>query len=366
MLSMHDGEFVNEYFSHTLTVVNKLRVNKAKIEDVDVIEKILRSMMPRFNHIVCSIEESKDFNVITIDKLQSTLLVHEQRMKPPNVEAFGGRGQVEGNGDARMIIISRDVVFDEEASWDWEMSHKESVLMNLDWGESETLPDATTPAGNNNGSVQRLPKLKYQNDHLCSAYALGKSRKHSHRPKAEDPIQEKLYLLHMDLCEPMRIQSINRRKYILVIVDDYSRKPDLFYLHVFGALCYPTNDGEDFGKLKPKADIGIFVGYAPAKKAFRIYNKRTQMIIGTIHVDFDELTAMASEQFSSGPEPKLLTHGTISSGLVPNIPSSTPYVPPTKNDREILFQPMFNEYFNPPPCVDSHVLAVIAPEPAVS
>ncbi|GJX59581.1 retrovirus-related pol polyprotein from transposon TNT 1-94, partial [Tanacetum coccineum] len=104
-------------------------------------------------------------------------------------------------------------------------------------------------------------------------------------------------------------------------------KPDLSYLHVFGALCYPTNDGEDFGKLKPKADIGIFVGYAPAKKAFRIYNKRTQMIIETIHVDFDELSEMSAEQFNSGPGPKLMTPGTISSGLVSNIPSSTPYVP---------------------------------------
>ncbi|GJX10514.1 hypothetical protein Tco_0200373 [Tanacetum coccineum] len=90
------------------------------------------------------------------------------------------------------------------------------------------------------------------------------------------------------------------------------------------------------------------------------------MIIETIHVDFDELTAMASEQFSSGPGPKLLTPGTISSGLVPNIPSSTPYVPPTKNDWEILFQPMFDEYLNPPPCVDPQVPIVIAPEPVVS
>ncbi|GJW15955.1 retrovirus-related pol polyprotein from transposon TNT 1-94 [Tanacetum coccineum] len=47
--------------------------------------------------------------------------------------------------------------------------------------------------------------------------------KHSHKPKAEDSIQEKLYLLHMDLCGPIRIQSINGRKYILVIIDDYSR-----------------------------------------------------------------------------------------------------------------------------------------------
>ncbi|GJS26558.1 retrovirus-related pol polyprotein from transposon TNT 1-94 [Tanacetum coccineum] len=67
-----------------------------------------------------------------------------------------------------------------------------------------------------------LPKLKYQKDHLFSACALGKSKKHSHKPKAEDSVQEKLYLLHMDLCGPMRIQSINGRKYMLVIID-YSR-----------------------------------------------------------------------------------------------------------------------------------------------
>nr|GEV09643.1 retrovirus-related Pol polyprotein from transposon TNT 1-94 [Tanacetum cinerariifolium] len=88
------------------------------------------------------------------------------------------------------------------------------------------------------------------------------------------------------------------------------------------------------------AGIGIFVGYALAKKAFRIYNKRTRMITETIHVDFDDLTAMASKQFSLGPGPKLLTPRTISSRLVPNIPYFTPYVPPAKNDWEILFQPI--------------------------
>ncbi|GKC25731.1 retrovirus-related pol polyprotein from transposon TNT 1-94 [Tanacetum coccineum] len=77
----------------------------------------------------------------------------------------------------------------------------------------------------------------------------------------------------------------------------------LEYLHVFGALCYPTNDNEDIGKLKPKADIGIFIGYSPTKNAYRIYNKRTRMIMETNHVKFDELTTMASEQFGSGPMP---------------------------------------------------------------
>ncbi|GKC76829.1 retrovirus-related pol polyprotein from transposon TNT 1-94 [Tanacetum coccineum] len=109
----------------------------------------------------------------------------------------------------------------------------------------------------------------------------------------------------------------------------------------------PTNDSEDLGKLKPKEDIGTFVGYAPIKKAYRIYNKRTRLIIETIHVDFDELTAMASKQFSSGLGPQLLTPGTLSSGLMPNPPPPTPY------------------YFNPPPSVASPVPAVVAPDPTV-
>ncbi|GKE68745.1 retrovirus-related pol polyprotein from transposon TNT 1-94, partial [Tanacetum coccineum] len=59
------------------------------------------------------------------------------------------------------------------------------------------------------GRVRGLPKLKYQKDYLCSTCSLGKSKKHTHKPKSEDSIQEKLYLLHMDLCGPMRIESIN-------------------------------------------------------------------------------------------------------------------------------------------------------------
>ncbi|GKD98101.1 hypothetical protein Tco_1381998 [Tanacetum coccineum] len=86
----------------------------------------------------------------------------------------------------------------------------------------------------------------------------------------------------------------------------------------------------DLGKLDAKADIGIFIGYAPAKKAFRIYNKRTQKIIETIHVTFDELTTMASEQFSSGPRLQL-----------------------------------FDEYFNPSPIAVTLVQKVAAPRPVV-
>nr|GFB82372.1 integrase, catalytic region, zinc finger, CCHC-type, peptidase aspartic, catalytic [Tanacetum cinerariifolium] len=126
----------------------------------------------------------------------------------------------------------------------------------------------------------------------------------------------------------------------------HGKQPDLSFFHVFGALCYPTIDSENISKLQPKADIGIFIGYAPTKKALRIYNWRTRRIVETIHVDFDELTAMASEQSSSGPTLQEMTPGTISSGL---------------NDWDLLFQPLFDELLNPPPSVDKQAAEVIAP-----
>ncbi|GJS02063.1 integrase, catalytic region, zinc finger, CCHC-type containing protein [Tanacetum coccineum] len=141
----------------------------------------------------------------------------------------------------------------------------------------------------------------------------------------------------------------------------HNKPPDLSYLHVFGALCYPTNDSENLGKLQPKADIGIFIGYAPTKKAFRIYNRRTRRIVETIHVDFDELTAMASEHNSLRPALHEITPATIGSGLVPNPHPSTPFVPPSRTDWDMLFQPLFDEFLNPSPSVDHPAPEVVAP-----
>ncbi|GJY80195.1 retrovirus-related pol polyprotein from transposon TNT 1-94, partial [Tanacetum coccineum] len=156
-------------------------------------------------------------------------------------------------------------------------------------------------------------------------------------------------------------RSIIRRRYNKTpyeLMQD--KKPDLSFFYVFGALCYPTNGNADLGKLDAKADIGIFVGYAPSKKAFRIYNKRTQKIIETIHVTFDELIAMASKQFSSGPGLQCMTPATSSSGLVPNPVSQKPCIPPPKDDWDRLFQPMFDEYFTPPSISVSSVQEVVA------
>ncbi|GJZ79453.1 retrovirus-related pol polyprotein from transposon TNT 1-94 [Tanacetum coccineum] len=258
------------------------------------------------------------------------------------------------------------------------------------------------------GLVRGLPKFKFEKYHLCLACVMGKSKKQLHKPKSEDNNQEKLYLLHIDLCGPMRVASINGKKYILVIVDYYSWftwvkflaskdkapdfiikfrkmiqvrlntsvrnirtdnrtefvnqtlrsyyesvgidhetlvarfpqqngvverrkctlveaartiktpyellhdiKPDLSYLHVFGALCYLNNDSEDLGKLQAKADIGLGL--------------------------------------------QCMTPAASCSGLVPNPIPQQPCIPPLIDDWDRLFQPMFNKYFNPPTIVVSSV-----------
>nr|GEU41507.1 copia protein [Tanacetum cinerariifolium] len=266
------------------------------------------------------------------------------------------------------------------------------------------------------GLVRGLPKLKFEKDHLCSSCAMGKSKIKPHKPKSEDTNQEKLYLLHMDLCGPMRVASVNGKKtdngteFINQSLREYYEKigishetsiarslqqngakavatacytqnrsiihlrhgktpyellhnkpPDLSFLHVFGTLCFPINDSENLGKLQPKYNIGIFIGYEPIKKAFWIYNRRTRRIIETIHVDFDELTTMAFEHSSSIPTLHEMTPATISLGLVPNPPPSTPFVPPLTSDWDLLFQPLFNELITSPPSVDHPAPEFIAP-----
>ncbi|GJZ34845.1 retrovirus-related pol polyprotein from transposon TNT 1-94, partial [Tanacetum coccineum] len=275
-----------------------------------------------------------------------------------------------------------------------------------------------------NDLVTGLPKFKYHKEHLCPVCEQGKSKRASHPPKPVPNSKQRLHLLHMDLCGPMRIASINGKRYVLVIVEDYSRytwvhflrlkdeapemiktflkriiillqspviiirtdngtefknqilkeyfnsvgishqasfvrtpqqngvaeaiataKPDISFLHVFGALCYPKNDREDIGKLSAKGDIGFFIGYSADSCAYRVYNRRTKKIIETMNVTFDELSAMDFEQSSSKPRLQGMTSGQISSGLdLTYTPSTITTQQPTKHELDLLFKAMYDDY----------------------
>nr|GFA47170.1 hypothetical protein [Tanacetum cinerariifolium] len=325
-------------------------------------------------------------------------------------------------------------------SWLW---HQRLSHLNFD-----TINDLAR-----NDLVAGLPKFKYHKEHLCPSCEQGKSKRASHPPKPVPNSRQRLHLLHMDLCGPMRIASINGKRYVLVIVDDYSRytwspviiirtdngtkfknqvlkeyfdnvgishqmssvqtpqqngvverqnqtlveaartmlifsraplflwaeaiatacftqnrsiihrrfnktpyelingrKPDILFLHVFDALCYPKNDREDIGKLDigklgAKGDIGFFIGYSADSCAYRIYNRRTKKIIETVNVSFDELSMMAFEQRSSKPRLNSMTSGHISSELdLTYAPSTITTQQPSEGELDLLFEAMYDDY----------------------
>nr|GFB58293.1 putative ribonuclease H-like domain-containing protein [Tanacetum cinerariifolium]GFB58300.1 putative ribonuclease H-like domain-containing protein [Tanacetum cinerariifolium] len=220
---------------------------------------------------------------------------------------------------------------------------------------------------------------------LLTACAMGKSTKKTHKPKSEDTNQEKLYLLHMDLCGPMCVESINGKKYILVIVDDYSR-------FTWVRLNVPvrrirTDNGTEFVNQTLQdyyEEVGIShetsVARSPQQNGVierrnhtLIEAARTMLIYAQAPL-FLWAEAVATVCFTQnrsiirlrhGKTPYELMHdmipGTISSGLVQKFSSSTCYVPPSRNDWDLLFQSLFDELLNPPPSVDNQAAEVIAP-----
>nr|GEX91432.1 hypothetical protein [Tanacetum cinerariifolium] len=262
-----------------------------------------------------------------------------------------------------------------------------------------------------------LPKFKYHEEHLCPSCEQGKSKRASHPPKPVPNLRQRLHLLHMDLCGPTRIASINGKWYVVVIVDDYSRytwvhflrskdeapeviikflkritvlvqppviiirtdndtesknqmlkeyfdtnnvdfsraplflwaeaiatayftqnrsiihrrfnktpyelingrKPDISFLYVFGALCYPKNDRKDIGKLGAKGDIGFFIGSKPG------------------------LNSMTSRHISSGLD---LTYALLT--IITQQPS--------EGELDLLFEAMYDDYIGGQPSATARTI----------
>ncbi|GJY61692.1 retrovirus-related pol polyprotein from transposon TNT 1-94 [Tanacetum coccineum] len=331
-----------------------------------------------------------------------------------------------------------------------------------------------------NDIVIGLLKLKFVKDHLCSSYEFEKAKRKSFHTKTTPSSKRRLQLLNMDLCNPMRVESINGKKYFLVIVDDYSRytwthflrskdetpkvlidflrlvqrgflaqvrtvqtdkgtkflnktlhayfaqegityqtstartpeqnsvvkswnrtlveatrtmlsaakiplyfwaeaiattsftqnrslviprhektpyhiingrKSSIKFFHIFGSLCYIVRDGENLDKIKEKGDACIFVGYSTQSRAYRVYNKRTRVVVKTIHVKFDELPQMVSDHVSSDPVLQCLAMALKQDNLSPS-PQSQENVPhiaeivTTLNKLDLLFSLMFDELLN--------------------
>nr|GEW39489.1 retrovirus-related Pol polyprotein from transposon TNT 1-94 [Tanacetum cinerariifolium] len=185
-------------------------------------------------------------------------------------------------------------------SWLW---HQRLSHLNFD-----TINDLAK-----NDLVFGLPKFKYYKEHLCPSCKQGKSKRASHPPKPVPNSRQRLHLLHMDLCGPMRIASINGKRYVLVIVDNYSRYTWIHFLRskdeapeviktflkritvLFQSLVIiiRTDNGIEF---KNQALKEYFDSVGISHQV--VYTRRTKKIMKTMNVSFDELSAMAFEQRS--------------------------------------------------------------------
>ncbi|GKA08946.1 retrovirus-related pol polyprotein from transposon TNT 1-94 [Tanacetum coccineum] len=368
----------------------------------------------------------------------------------------GNRGSDLYTISLQEITSSTPICFMAKASptqaWLW---HRRLSHLNFDYITLLSKKDIVTG----------LPKLTYVKDQLCLSCEMSKAKRSSFKSKAVPSSKGRLNLLHMDLCGPMRVASINGKKYILVIVDDYSRytwtlflrskdetpetlhayfkeegiehqtstprtpeqngvverqnrtlveaartmlsasklplsfwaeavatacytqnrsiiisthgktayhiindrKPSIKHLHIFGCICYITRDGENLDKMKEKGDPCVMVGYSTQSKGYRVYNKRTRLIVESIHIKFDEIKEMMSDHNSSdlAPQRQEMSVENVSSGLVPQGQKASDYdnsdpVPPRQNvvptaektdssqqGLEFLFSPLLEEYYNP-------------------
>ncbi|GJW85959.1 copia protein [Tanacetum coccineum] len=293
-----------------------------------------------------------------------------------------------------------------------------------------------------NNIVTGLLKLKFIKDHLCSSCELGKAKRKSFHTKTTPSSKRRLKLLHMDLCGPMRVESINAKKYVLVIVDDYPRYtwthflrskdetpavlidfltlvqrglhaqvrtvrtdkgtefvnktllayfakegirhetstartpeqngvverwnhtlveaartmlsdakvPLFFWAEAIATTCFTQNRSLIIPRHE-KTPYYIINGYSTQSRIYRVFNKRTRIIVETIHVNFDELPQMASDHVSSDPVPQCLTTVLEQDSLSPepqsqeNVPQAAETVT-TSNEMDFLFTPMFDELLN--------------------
>ncbi|GKD37449.1 retrovirus-related pol polyprotein from transposon TNT 1-94 [Tanacetum coccineum] len=202
-----------------------------------------------------------------------------------------------------------------------------------------------------NNIVNVLPKLKFIKDHLCSSCELGKAKRKSFHTKTTPSFKRRLQLLHMDLCGPMQqLQHHVLLKNCSLVIPRHEktpyhiingRKPSVKFFYIFGSLCYIVRDGENLDKMKEKGDACIFVGYSTQSRAYKVFNKRTRVL-----VDY-----MASDHVSSDPVPQCpttaLKHDSLSPG--PQSQENVPQVAETvttSNELDLLFSLMFDELFN--------------------
>ncbi|GJX72888.1 retrovirus-related pol polyprotein from transposon TNT 1-94 [Tanacetum coccineum] len=252
-------------------------------------------------------------------------------------------------------------------AWLW---HRRLSYLNFDYINLLSKKDV----------VIGLPKLKYVKDQLCSSCEVSKEKRSSFKTKTLHAFFKEKGIEHQTFTPrtPEQNGAVERRNRTLVevartmlsasklplffwakaiatacytqnrsiiilthektayhIIND--RKPSIRHLYIFGCTCYLTRDGENLDKMKEKGDTYILVGYSTQSKGYNVYNKRTRLIVESIHLRFDEIKEMskASDYDNSGPVPQLQ-----------NVSPSADTTAPSQQELDLLFGPLYDEFFH--------------------
>ncbi|GJZ71433.1 retrovirus-related pol polyprotein from transposon TNT 1-94, partial [Tanacetum coccineum] len=250
-------------------------------------------------------------------------------------------------------------------AWLWHQRHSH---LNFDYINLLSKKDV----------VIGLPKLKYVKDQLCSSCEVSKAKfiQDKDCSKYKRTVKFALYGLMWTLNAfykqegiehqtstpqtPEQNNIVERRNRTLVeaarmmlSASKLPLKPSIKHLHIFCCTCYLTNDGENLDKMKEKGDPCILVEYSTQSKGYRVYNKRTRLIVESIDLRFDEIKEMsetsvsndtsglvpqrqkASDYDNSGPDTQLQNVSPLADTTVPS-----------QQELDLLFGPLYDEFFN--------------------
>ncbi|XP_071705208.1 uncharacterized protein [Rutidosis leptorrhynchoides] len=279
VLAMKGDESIAEYFARVMAVSNKMRSNGEDMPDKKIVEKIMRTLTEKFTYVVVAIEEAQDTDTMSIDELQSSLVVHEQKFKRSSSEGVdhalkiedfsGGRGRGRGRnsyrgrgrGRGRSGSFDKSTIecykchglghFQYECpQWSKEANYAEyddqdqMLLMALEELESKPVKNIwfLDSGCSNHMCGDRGLKTLYQknmvtglpsvaaDEIICDSCMKGKQHRLAIPKATKWRASEKLQQLHADLCGPITPASNSDKRYIFCIIDDFSRKTWVYFL----------------------------------------------------------------------------------------------------------------------------------------
>ncbi|RVW23094.1 Retrovirus-related Pol polyprotein from transposon TNT 1-94 [Vitis vinifera] len=297
MLNTKVGESVNEHFAQTLTITNKMRVHGKKMEDVVVIEKISRSMTPKFDYVVCSIEESNDLDTLSIDVLQSSLLETETKAH-----------YAEASGEILLIVhvdvkeASKEELWFPDSGCSNHMCGKKELFSKLDESFSTSVITEVfyVPGLKNN----LLSLDNYKRRGLQFSYNMGNIWTFKLQ-WLEDSLAEKTgewtatisssFEVHVDICGPINLTSNSKKRSPTLVVKDMTpeeawsgSKPSVDHFWVFGCISHVHILDSKRIKLDDKSVRCVLLEVSEESKAYRLYNLVFWKIIVNRDVKFKE------------------------------------------------------------------------------